>query len=42
MNWRQNPPKRKDYQTDEEYDEAVEFYYDAMESDYEEKRDRRS
>lgn len=40
MNWRKHPPKRKDYQTDEEYDEAVDFYYDAMEADYEEKRNQ--
>ena len=34
------PPKRSNYETDEEYDEATEDYQDAMESYYEEKRER--
>lgn len=34
------PPKRSNYETDEEYDEAIEDYQDAMESYYEEKRER--
>ena len=40
MSWRNMPPKRSNYETDEEYDEATEDYQDAMESYYEEKRER--
>lgn len=40
MNWRYTPPKRWDYETEEEYREALSDYYDALESDAEERRDR--
>lgn len=38
MNWRNKPPMKSDYETSEEYDEAVDAYYDALEADYEEKK----
>ena len=41
MNWRNNPPKRSNYETEEEYNEAVDNFWDAIESDYEERRSSR-
>lgn len=38
MNWRRCVPKRWDYETKEEYEEALGNYYDALEEDYEERR----
>lgn len=40
MSWRNTPPKRSDYDSNEEYDEALDFFYDAIEADYEERRNR--
>ena len=37
MNWRSTPPRRRDYETDEEYDEAVDLFYEALEADWEER-----
>ena len=38
MNWRRCVPKRWDYETKEEYEEALGNYYDALEEDYKERR----
>jgi hypothetical protein len=40
MSWRNTPPKRSNYESDEEYDEAVDFYHDALEAYYEDKRSK--
>ena len=42
MNWRNNPPKRNRYETEEEYQDAVDAYVDALEADYEERKNRES
>jgi hypothetical protein len=38
MSWRNRPPRPSDFETVEEYDEAVEAFYDALEAEYEERR----
>jgi hypothetical protein len=38
MNWRNRPPQKTDYETEEEYNEALECYYYALEAMYEERR----
>lgn len=38
MNWRNNPPKWSDFETEEEYNEAVDNFWDAIEMDYEDRR----
>jgi hypothetical protein len=38
MSWRNTPPKRSNYETEEEYDEAIDSYYDALEAEYESRR----
>lgn len=38
MNWKNNPPKRSCFETEEEYLEALNNYQDALESYYEEAR----
>lgn len=38
MSWRNTPPRRSDYETEEEYDYEVGRYEDAMEAEAEEKR----
>lgn len=38
MNWRNRPPLRGDYETEEEYIEMSDAFYDAMETDGEERR----
>ena len=42
MNWRNTHPRKSDYETEEEYNDAVDSFYDAIESDYEEKRLRKT
>ena len=41
MSWRNRPPKREDYETEEEFNNELDSFYDAMESDAEERRCRR-
>ena len=41
MNWRNNPPKRSSFETEEEYDEAMDSFMDAIEIDYEDRRSSR-
>lgn len=38
MNWRDNYPIQSDYETEEEYNEAVDAFWDAIEGDFEERR----
>ena len=38
MSWRNRPPRRSDYETVEEYEEAVDDFYAALEAEYEEIR----
>lgn len=40
MSWRNRPPQRSDYDTQEEYEEAYERYYEAMEADFEERLEK--
>jgi hypothetical protein len=40
MNWRHRPPQVGDYETEEEYEEALDLFYDALEVDYEDKKNR--
>ena len=40
MNWRSNPPVRYRYETQEEYEEAVNAYENALEADYEDRKNR--
>ena len=40
MNWINRPPRRGNYETEEEYLEALGDYQDAAEAYYEEKRYR--
>lgn len=40
MSWRNRPPQREDFDTQEEYDEANDAYYEALESDFEERLER--
>lgn len=42
MNWRNRPPQKCDYDTQEEYEDAVDYYYDALESDSDEERINRT
>lgn len=37
MNWRGRLPRSRDFDTTEEYEEALNAYYDALEADYEER-----
>ena len=37
MGWRNNPPIRSDYETDEEYEDAADAFLDAIEAYYEER-----
>jgi hypothetical protein len=38
MNWRNIMPQSEDYETLEEYEDAVDSFYDAIEADFEERR----
>lgn len=38
MNWRNMQPRREDYETKEEYDDALDEYYDAQAWEYEERK----
>ena len=38
MNWRNNYPIQIDYETEEEYEAAVDAFWDAIEADFEEGR----
>lgn len=38
MSWRSTPPRRSNYETEEDYADAVDSFYDAIEADYEERR----
>lgn len=38
MSWRTRPPRPRDFETEEGYDEAVDAFYDALEAEYEEIR----
>lgn len=40
MNWRSRPPLPSDYETEEDYNDAIESFYDAIEADYEERVNR--
>lgn len=40
MSWRSRPPLRSDYETQEEYEEANDLYYEALEADFEERLER--
>lgn len=40
MSWRSTPPQRSDYDSQEEYEEAFDAYYEAMEADFEERLER--
>lgn len=40
MNWRNKPPQISDFDTDEEYRAAVDSFFDAIEADYEEKKNK--
>lgn len=42
MNWRNNPPLRYRYETQEEYEDALNNYVDALEADYEDRKNRES
>jgi hypothetical protein len=39
MSWRNTPPKVWDFETDEEYNEAMDCFYEAMEFDVEDRRE---
>lgn len=41
MNWRNRPPRPADYETAEEYEEAVDAFYDALEAECEERMCKR-
>lgn len=41
MGWRNRPPRPSEYETAEEYDEALEAFYDALEAEYEERMCRK-
>lgn len=38
MNWRRLTPQRDDFETEREYEDALDSYFDAIEADYEERR----
>jgi hypothetical protein len=40
MNWRKYPPLRKDFDTEQEYEDAIDRYVDALEADYEYRKNR--
>ena len=37
MSWRNMPPKRRDYDTEEEYGDALDAFFDALEAEAEER-----
>ncbi len=38
MSWRSTPPLWGDYETEEEYNEAVKNFYDALDAEHDEKK----